>query len=211
MKNNPKPLTIALPKGRLLDSVVSHLSQRGMDISFGSRKLSTVDSTGRLEVYKVKNHDLPTYVHHGIAGLGIVGDDTVAESGLSFTQVLTLPFGGTRLCVAAPTGTPSPEIPGVSVRVATSYVRMTRDWFHLRGIPVKIIRLGGSVELAPVLKLAPYIVDLVETGNTLVANGLEILVDMVDIKVRLIANPAYFKLHYREIGELADIMMREKS
>ena len=211
MKNNSKPLTIALPKGRLLDSVVSHLAQRGMDISFRSRKLSTVDSTGRLEVYKVKNHDLPTYVHHGIAGLGIVGDDTVAESGLSFTRVLTLPFGGTRLCVAAPTGTPSPEIPGGTVRVATSYVQMTRDWFHRRGIPVKIIRLGGSVELAPVLKLAPYIVDLVETGNTLVANGLEILVDMVDIKVRLIANPAYFKLHYREIGELADIMMREKS
>ncbi len=209
MNNKPEPLTIALPKGRLLDSVVSHLSLRGMDISFGSRKLSTVDSTGRLEVYKVKNHDLPTYVHHGIAGLGIVGDDTVAESGLSFTRVFTLPFGGTRLCVAAPTGTSSPEIPGGTVTVATSYVRMTREWFHRRGIPVKIIRLGGSVELAPVLGLAPYIVDLVETGNTLVANGLEVLVDMVDIKVRLIANPAYFKLHYREIGELADIMMRE--
>ena len=210
MNNEEKPLTIAIPKGRLLDSVVTHLSDRGMDISFGSRKLSTIDSTGRLEVYKVKNHDLPTYVHHGIAGLGIAGDDTVAESGLSFTQVLTLPFGGTRLCIAAPAGTASPEAQGGTVNVATSYVSMTRDWFHRRGIPVKIIRLGGSVELAPVLGLAPYIVDLVETGSTLVANGLEVLVNMTDIKVRLIANPAYFKLHYREIGELADIMMREK-
>ena len=211
MNQNKEPLTIALPKGRLLDSVVSHLSERGMDISFGSRKLSTVDSTGRLKVYKVKNHDLPTYVHHGIAGLGIVGDDTVAESGLSFTRIISLPFGGTRLCIAAPEGTESPEHSGGTVSVATSYVRMTRDWFHKRGIPVKIIRLGGSVELAPVLGLAPYIVDLVETGSTLVANGLEVILDIAEIKVRLIANPAYFKLHYREIGELADIMMREKS
>ena len=204
-----RPLTIAIPKGRLLDSVVKHLSAGGMDISFGSRKLSAVDSTGRLEVYKVKNHDLPTYVHHGIAGLGIVGDDTVAESGHSFTRVLTLPFGGTRLCIAAPEGSSTPEKMGGTVTVATSYVRMTRDWFHRRGIPVKIIRLGGSVELAPVLGLAPYIVDLVETGSTLVANGLEIITDLADIKVRLIANPAYFKLHYREIAELADIMTRE--
>jgi ATP phosphoribosyltransferase len=205
-----KPLTIAIPKGRLLDSVVDHLAARGMDISFGSRKLSALDSTGRLEVYKVKNHDLPTYVHYGIAGLGIVGDDTVIESGHSFTNILTLPFGGTRLCVAAPKGTPPPESLGGTVTVATSYVRLTRDWFHRRGIPVKIIRLGGSVELAPVLGLSPYIVDLVETGSTLVANGLEVVTDLVDIKVKLIANPAYFKLHYREIGELADIMMRDK-
>jgi len=204
-----RPLTIAIPKGRLLDSVVDHLKQRGMEIQFGSRRLSAVDSTGRLEIYKVKNHDLPTYVHHGIAGLGICGDDTVAESGLSFARILTLPFGGTRLCVAAALGTPPPESVGGTVTVATSYVRMTREWFHQRGLPVKIIRLDGSVELAPALGLAPYIVDLVETGGTLKANGLEVLTPMADVKVRLLANPAYFKLHYREIGELADIMGKE--
>ncbi len=204
-----EPLTIALPKGRLLDSVVEHLTVRGMNIEFGSRQLSTIDSTRRLEIYKVKNHDLPTYVHHGIAGLGIVGDDTVAESGLNFTRIINMPFGGTRLCVAAPVGSPSPEKVGGPVTVATSYVRMTREWFHSRGIPVKIIKLAGSVELAPALGLAPYIVDLVETGGTLKANGLEVVTDMVQIKVRLIANPAYFKLHYREISELADIMKKE--
>jgi ATP phosphoribosyltransferase len=95
------------------------------------------------------------------------------------------------------------------VTVATSYVRMTREWFHRRGIPVKVIRLDGSVELAPALGLAPYIVDLVETGSTLKANGLEVVTDMAEIKVRLIANPAYFKLHYSEIGKLADSMARE--
>lgn len=205
------PLTIAIPKGRLLDSVIDHLAARGMDISFGSRQLSAVDTSGRLEVYKVKNHDLPTYVHHGIAGLGIVGDDTVAESGLSFTKVMNLPFGGTRLCVAAPVGSAPPESIGGLVTVATSYGRMTREWFHSRGIPVKVIKLGGSVELAPALGLAPYIVDLVETGGTLKANGLEVVTEMEIIKVRMIANPAYFKLHYREIAELTDIMSKDIS
>lgn len=204
-----KTLTIAIPKGRLLDSVVEHLRVRGMDISFGNRKLSAVDSSGRLEVYQVKNSDLPTYVHHGIAGLGIVGDDTVAESGMTFTRVLTLPFGGTKLCIAAAAGTPPPESLGAPITIATSYVRMTREWFHHRGIPVKIIRLGGSVELAPALGLAPYIADLVETGSTLKANGLDVLTTLAEVSVRLIANTAYFKLHYREIMELSDIMTRE--
>ncbi len=203
------PLTIAIPKGRLFDDVMTHLASRGMDIAFGSRQLSALDSTGRIEVYKVKNHDLPAYVHHGIAGLGICGDDTVAESGLSFTRIMSLPFGGTRLCVAAPEGSPPPEKIGGPVTIATSYVRMAREWFHKRGIPVKIIKLAGSVELAPALGLAPYIVDLVETGSTLKANGLEVVTHMSDIKVRLIANTAYFKLRYREIGELADIISKD--
>ena len=203
------PLTIAIPKGRLLDDVVAHLAKRGMSIEFGSRRLSATDDSGRLEAYKVKNHDLPAYVHHGIAGLGICGEDTVAESGLSFTRILSFPFGGTKLCVAAPAGSPPPESLGGPVTVATSYVRMTRDWFHRRGIPVKIIKLDGSVELAPALGLAPYIVDLVETGGTLRANGLEVVTHMRDISVRLIANTAYFKLRYREIGELADIMTKD--
>ena len=201
-----KPLTIAIPKGRLMNSVVAHLADRGMSINFGSRQLSTIDSSGRLEVYKVKNHDIPTYVHHGIAGLGIMGDDTMAESGFSFIRVMALPFGSTTLCIAGPKGSASPDTLGGCVTVATSYVRMTREWFHRRGIQVKVIRLDGSVELTPALGLAPYIVDLVETGGTLAANGLEVLHKMKDISVRLIANPAYFKLWYKEIEELADIM-----
>ncbi len=203
------PLTIAIPKGRLLDSVAEYLSQRGMTIKFGSRQLSAVDSSGRLEVYMVKNHDLPTYVHHGIAGLGIAGDDTIRESGLSFTRLLTLPFGSTRLCVAAPKGTAPPERSMNPVTVATSYTRMTREWFNSRLIPVKIIRLNGSVELAPALGLAPYIADLVETGGTLKANGLEVVTEMENIQVRLIANPAYFKLHYERINELVHIMKKD--
>jgi len=204
-------LSIAIPKGRLFNTVLEYFASLGMKISFGSGKLSAVDSSGRLEVYKVKNHDLPTYLHYGIAGLGIIGDDTVAESGLTFTRVLTLPFGSTKLCVAAKTGTVPPELLGETVVIATSYVRITREWFHHRGIPVKIIRLGGSVELAPALGLAPYISDLVETGNTLKANGLTVLSTLSEIEVRLIANPAYFKLHYREIQKLVDNMAKGSS
>lgn len=206
MKN---PLTIMMPKGRLLDSILGYLSLRGMDINFASRQLSGMDSSGRLYAYKVKNHDLPTCVHHGIAGLGIAGDDTVAESGLSFTRIMSLPFGGTKLCIAAPKGSRPPEQRADSVTIATSYVRITRNWFHQQGIPVKIIKLSGSVELAPSLGLADYIADLIETGNTLSANGLEVVTPIMDISVRLFANPAYFKLHYQDIRELADILKKE--
>ena len=199
-----EPLTIAVPSGRLTDAVLNHLAECGTAVHFEPRRLSARDSSQSIEVYKVKNQDLPTYVHHGIAGLGIAGDDTVAESGLSFTRVGCMPFGSTRLCLAAPTGSPMPETLGGSVTVATSYVRLTREWFHRRGIPVKIIRLGGSVELAPALGLASYIVDLVETGGTLAANGLDVLIPMQDIAVRLIANPAYFKLYYEKILYLAN-------
>lgn len=200
------PLTIALPKGRLFSPLLEFFSQRGIVFDFGKRKLTALDASNRLQGYMVKNHDLPAYVHHGIAGLGIAGDDAVAESGFSFVRVANLPFGGTRLCLAGPVGSPPPETAGKSVVVATSYVRMTRSWFHSRGIPVKIIRLDGSVELAPTLGLADYIVDLVETGGTLQANGLEVISEMETIQVRLNANPAYFKLHYQAIGELADTL-----
>ncbi len=209
MSRKQAPLTIAIPKGRLLNSVTEHMRARGMNIEFGSRELSAIDSSGRLEAYIVKNHDLPTYVHHGIAGLGIAGDDTLRESGLSFTQLLTLPFGATRLCIAAPEGTPPPRHSGQPITVATSYVRMTREWFNRQHLPVKIIRLNGSVELAPALGLAPYIADLVETGSTLKANGLEVVAEMSRIEVKLVANPAYFKLHYRQTGKLVDIMKED--
>lgn len=205
-----KPLTIAIPNGRLFEPLMDYFSTRGIRVEFGSRRLSAIDKNGRLEFYRVKNSDLPTYVHYGITGLGVAGDDTLIESGHSFVRLSTLPIGKMSLCIAAPKGSPAVEEHGVSiVNVATSYVRLTRNWFHRRGIPVKIIRLGGSVELAPSLGLAQYIADLVESGDTLRANNLEILSKLAELKVRLVANPAYFKLNYRKISELTDILMEE--
>jgi len=204
-----EPLTLALPKGRLFDQVQELFASKGMPFDVDGRKLTALDESGRLRVILVKNSDLPTYVHHGIAGLGVCGDDVVYESGHEFTQLLPLGFGGTRMALAARKDhvrESAHALAGGHLTVATKFTKFTRDYFHGLGIPVKIIRLDGSVELAPVLGLAPYIVDLVETGSTLAANGLEVLETLKTIGVNLFANTAYFKLRFQEIGRLVDIL-----
>jgi ATP phosphoribosyltransferase len=198
---NKEPLTIALPKGRLFEQVQEYFSTKGLNFQFEKRKLVSFDEEGLLKIYLVKNSDLPAYVNSGIAGLGVCGDDVVYESGLDFYKLRTFDFGGTRLSMA---GLKDREAVNENreLTIATSYPAMTRDYFHQKGISVNIIKLKGSVELAPSLGLAPYIVDLVETGSTLKANGLEVLQDLMTIKVRMIANRSYFKLNYDKINNL---------
>ena len=195
------PLTLALPKGRLFDQVREHLAGRGLEIPSPGRELTLADKKGILQVLIVKNSDLPVYVTHGIAGLGICGSDVIRESGRVFFELHEFSFGATRMCLAARQGS-SREESSSSVqrlKIATKFPVYTRNFFNTRGIPVEIIKLNGSVELAPVLGLAPYIVDLVETGSTLKANGLEIIEELEKIKVKLIANPAYYKVHYNKV------------
>ena len=169
-----EPLTLALPKGRLFENVQKHFASKGIEFSFENRKLTAYDSKGLLKIFLVKNHDLTTYVNHGIAGLGICGDDVVYESGLKFNSLHPFDFGGSRLCLCGKVGTgEKQDINGLTI--ATSYTEFTKDFFHNEGTPVKIINLQGSVELAPILGLAPYIVDIVETGSTLKANNLEVI------------------------------------
>ncbi len=194
-----QPLTIALPKGRLFDRIQQHFQEKGIYFDLEKRKLTANDRENNLKIYLVKNSDLPTYLAHGIAGLGICGEDVIIESGHSFHKLLPFSFGGTNLSLAGLKGF-TLEKQDSPLTIATSYTTMTRNYFHNRGIPVKIIRLNGSVELAPLLGLAPCIADLVETGNTLKANNLEVFQKLQTIKVYLIANPAYYKLHYREIN-----------
>ncbi|MDC7224098.1 MAG: ATP phosphoribosyltransferase [Spirochaetales bacterium] len=198
---NKEPLTIALPKGRLFEQVQEYFSTKGLNFKFEKRKLISYDEEGLLKIYLVKNSDLPAYVNSGIAGLGVCGDDVVYESGLDFYKLQTFDFGSTRLSMAALKDRSDEEI-SRELTIATSYTAMTRDYFHKQGISVNIIKLKGSVELAPSLGLAPYIVDLVETGSTLKANGLEVVQDLMTIKVRLIANRSYFKLNYDKINTL---------
>ncbi len=199
------PLTIALPKGRLFEQVQQHFFEKGVEFSFENRKLIAYDNKGLLKIFLVKNSDLPAYVAHGIAGLGICGEDVVYETGYSFYNVLPFSFGGTRLCMAAMKGYKNDDRK-THMTIATSFTDYTRDYFHQQGIPVKIIKLNGSVELAPVLGLAPYIVDLVETGNTLEANNLEVVRTLTDIKVNMVANRAYYKFHYDSITNLVKIL-----
>lgn len=200
-----EPLTLALPKGRLQEQSEAYLAEHGFRISFEKRKLVATDETGTVRIMLVKNSDLPTYVHHGIAGLGICGTDVIYESGFSFFELMELPFGSTRMCLAAHRDFDPASHTG-RLRAATKFTRFARDYFQRNGIAAEVIRLGGSVELAPVLGLAPYIVDLVETGNTLRAHDLEVVEELASIKVALIANPAYYKFHYRSIDSLVDTL-----
>lgn len=199
-RSNDTALSLAVPKGRLLDQVQEHFAERGVHFEFEKRKLVAHDTDGRLKIILVKNSDLPTYVHHGIAGLGICGEDVLYESGKPFFRLATLPFGSTRMCLATRKEFVPEEERG-KMRVATKFTRFTRDFFHERGVPVELIRLNGSVELAPILGLAPYIVDLVETGGTLKANNLVVQEELSTIEVKLVANPAFYKYHYRQVRE----------
>ena len=136
---------------------------------------------------------------------GICGSDVLYESGYKFFNLMTFDFGGTSMCIAGMKGHKRTSDER-KLSIATKFTKFTSDYFHKQGIPVEIVKLNGSVELAPVLGLTPYIVDLVETGNTLKANNLEVLEKLEDIKVHLVANPAYYKLHYKSIKKIVSIL-----
>lgn len=199
------PLTIALPKGRLQNKAEELFSEKNIDFKFEARKLIASNDENNLKFFLVKNSDLPTYVSHGIAGLGICGDDVIYESGEEFYKLMTFDFGGTDICIAAKEG----EALASNIKhlkVATKFTKYTRDYFNNKGISVQIIKLNGSVELAPILGLAPYIVDLVETGTTLKAHNLQVQEKIARTKVHLIANPGYYKLHYKRINNLINVL-----
>ncbi|MFP4067339.1 MAG: ATP phosphoribosyltransferase [Spirochaetaceae bacterium] len=197
------PLTLALPKGRLLEQTQEYFSRCGIRFTVEKRKLVAHDKDGLLRIILVKNSDLPVYVNHGIAGLGVCGADVIYESGASFYRLHEFDFGETTMCLAGRRDH-SPQEHRGHMTVATKFTRYAREYFHGRGIPVEVIKLNGSVELAPVLGLAPYIVDLVETGSTLKANDLVVYEELEHIGVHLIANPAYYKFHYRKVDRLVE-------
>ena len=200
-------LTIAVPKGRQLDRLSTHLAERGIDVAFAERELIATSDDGRLRFLLVKNDDLATYVGHGTAGLGICGTDKLGETMHRFYALGALPFGEDRMCLIGRRGDPVDVAAGTSVRVATRYPAAARAFFHTRGIPVEIIKLSGSVELALVLGLAPLIVDLVETGRTLEAHDLEVVEELAQTQIQLIANPAIYKICYRKVGEFAQRLL----
>ncbi len=199
-------LSVALPKGRLLESISEAFKQVSVNVSFDDRKLVSRDADQGLEFFLVKNSDLPVYVNFGIAGLGICGGDVLYESSFPLVRLATFPFGSTRMCLAHRSDH-DPETDIGTLSVATKFIRFARDYFHELGIPVQVIRLNGSVELAPVLGLCPYIVDLVETGSTLKANNLVVAKELAVMKVHLVANPAYYKFHYRRVNSFVERLL----
>lgn len=187
-------LVIALAKGRLMDRTVEKLAAAGVRISdLDSRKLRVSDAAGRYDFLLVKPADVPIYVEYGAADAGICGRDVLIEAEPDVYEPLDLGFGYCRLVVAGRKGSVQGDYTARStVRIATKFPRTTERFFHGRGVPVEVIELSGSIELAPLVGLSDHIVDLVETGTTLRDNGLEILDVIAESTARLIVNRAAF-------------------
>ena len=200
-------LTLALPKGRLLDGALGLLRDIGVDgIDADSRRLIFIDPQRGLRLLFLKPADVPAYVTYGAADLGIVGKDILLEQEPDVYEPLDLGFGVCRLVVAEPRELWERDDPSKWswVRVATKYARMTERYFSERGIQVEIVRLDGSIELAPLVGLAERIVDLVQTGETLRANGLVEVAEIARSTARLIVNRASMKTEYSEITSVID-------
>ncbi len=204
-------LKIALAKGRLEKSTVALFEKMGLDVSaFENKGRKLILPVGDdITVVLAKAPDVITYVEHGVCDIGVVGKDTIFERGGAFYEVLDLGFGKCRFALAVPEGADFYD--GYDVkRLASKYPHVTRDYFARKGMDVDIIKIEGSVELAPLLGLVDGIVDLVETGNTLRENGLVAIEDVMQVSARLIVNVVSMKLKKDEINTLIDKIERLK-
>ncbi|MGH7276766.1 MAG: ATP phosphoribosyltransferase [Candidatus Rokuibacteriota bacterium] len=202
-------LTLALPKGRLLDGALELLRDLGVEgIDADSRKLIFTDPKRDLRTLLLKPADIPAYVVYGAADLGIVGKDILLEQEPDVYEPLDLGFGFCRLVVAEPRALWERDDPGKWswVRVATKYPRLAEQYFSSRGVQVEIVRLDGSIELAPLVGLAERIVDLVQSGETLRANGLVEVAEIARSTARVIVNRASMKTEYARVTALLDAM-----
>ena len=196
-------LRIAITKGRLLEQSMALFQRAGLDcapVRDPGRRLVHSLPNYPLDAVLAKAPDVITYVEHGVCDLGIVGKDTILEKGGSFYEVLDLGFGRCRFALAAPAGSGFFDTYKTR-RVASKYPEVTRRFFAGKGMDVDIIKIEGSVELAPILGLADAIVDIVETGATLKANGLIPIEDVAPVSARLIVNTASMKLYKDQIED----------
>ena len=197
-------LRIAMPKGRLLKQCRALFDKIGFDLSAmdrEKRKLMFSFPEYGFEVMVVKPMDVPVYVEYGVADLGVAGKDVILEERSDVYEPLDLGFGYCRMVVAQPKGIELPKY-GLGLKVATKYPRIAEYHYSKKGIPVEIIQLYGSVELAPLVGLAHQIVDIVETGTTLRENNLEEVETIFEITARLIVNRSSMRLKYKRISEL---------
>lgn len=203
-------LTIALAKGRLQDETLARLERGGVRIDrelLESRRLRLADTSGQYELLLVKPADVPVYVEYGVADAGVCGSDVLAEHDADVHEPLDLGYGRCRLAVAAPVETSGNDYGHVStLRVATKYPRVAGSYFRHLGVPVELIVLSGSVELAPLTGLAERIVDLVESGRTLEENGLAMTDVIAEVSARLIVNRASYQLKRAAVAGLVAIL-----
>jgi ATP phosphoribosyltransferase len=197
-------ITIAIAKGRMQDDALALLARAGVrigDEARNSRRLAIADESGKYRFVFVKPADVPVYVEHGIADCGVVGRDVLLETQADLLLPLDLGIARCRIVVAAADAEIMTRSLGM-LRVATKYSQIAAAHFGARGIPVEIIQLSGSVELAPALGLADLIVDLVETGRTLRENGLTVVEEIAESTGRLVVNRASYQLKSESITQL---------
>ena len=201
-------LTIAIAKGRMQDDALALLEHAGVRLSEdarNSRRLAITDDSGRYRFIFVKPADVPVYVEHGIADCGVVGRDVLLESRADLLLPLDLGIARCRIVVAAADAEIMTRSLGM-LRVATKYSQIAATHFGSRGIPVEIIQLSGSVELAPALGLADLIVDVVETGRTLRENGLKVVEVIAESTGRLVVNRASYQLKSDAVTQLVQAL-----
>jgi ATP phosphoribosyltransferase len=200
-------ITVALAKGRLANSTMEILEKIGITCDEikdkSSRKLIFVNEDLKLKFFLAKANDVPTYVEYGAADIGVVGKDTILEEGRKMYEVLDFGLGKCRMCVAGPASAMDLLQHGELIRVATKYPNIAKDYFYnKKHQTVEIIKLNGSIELAPIVGLSEVIVDIVETGSTLRENGLEVLEEICNISARMVVNEVSMKMEHERISQM---------
>ena len=202
-----KYITFALAKGRLAKQTLALLEQIGITCEEmkdeKTRKLIFVNEDLGIRFFLAKANDVPTYVEYGAADIGIVGEDTILEEGRNLYEVMDLGFGKCKMCVCGPESAREKLQHGELIRVASKYPSIAKDYFYNKKFQtVEIIKLNGSVELAPIVGLSEVIVDIVETGSTLKANGLTVLEEICDLSARMVVNQVSLKMEQERIRKL---------
>lgn len=202
-----KYITFALAKGRLAMNTLALLEKIGITCEEmkdkSSRKLIFVNEELKLKFFLSKAADVPTYVEYGAADIGVVGKDTILEEGRKLYEVLDLNMGKCRMCVAGPASAKELLQHHEMIRVASKYPHIAKDYFYnKKHQTVEIIKLNGSVELAPIVGLSEVIVDIVETGSTLKENGLEVLEEICPLSARVVVNQVSMKMENERISKI---------
>lgn len=200
-------LTIALTKGRLAKQTLELFERVGIFCEemkdSDSRKLIFVNEEKKLKLFLAKGPDVPTYVEYGAADLGVAGKDTILEEGRKLYEVLNLGIGGCKMCVCGPPDAREFLENHQLIRVATKYPNIAKDYFYnKKHQTVEIIKLNGSIELAPIVGLSEVIVDIVETGSTLRENGLTVLEEICPLSARMVVNQVSMNMENERIGKL---------
>jgi ATP phosphoribosyltransferase len=197
------PLRLALPKGRILDETAAIFAAAGYDLGpvFGDHR-RLVHDCGPLRVLVLRSSDVPTYVAHGAADLGVAGSDVLDEEGRDLYEPLDLAIGRCRMIVAERSDARVDDRAPMHVRYATKYPRTTAAYLRRKGLTAEVIKLSGAIELGPLTGLCDRIVDITQTGETLRQNGLIEVDRVAEVSSRLVVNPAAMKLEATAVGEL---------